>query len=90
MATGLADQDYEACRTALIAASPKEKRITVAHVVEGLPRHARPVRDASHARTCMCEGRGWIEVEQHDSHGSWWAWDHCPNGPRTGFVEVDA
>lgn len=82
-------QDYEACRSALIAAAQTEKRITVAHVVEQLPRRQRTGNEQTHSRSCICAGRGWIEVEQHDARHTWFAWDRCPNGPRTGFVEID-
>lgn len=88
-AQALKDQDYDACRTALLTAAQTDRKITVAHVVEQLPRHARVERDDRHARTCICDGRGWIEVEQTDGRTVWLAWDRCPNGPRTGFHEVD-
>lgn len=77
-------------RDAVIAASRAHERVTVAHVVDLLtPMPDRP-KDQRHALSCICAGRGWIEVEQHDERSTWLAWDRCPNGPRTGFVEVDA
>ena len=79
---------YTDCRDALVATARTEKRITVADIA-GLLSPSTKQRTGNHPPSCMCEGRGWIEVEQHDDHGSWAAWDRCPNGPRSGFVEVD-
>ena len=86
----LAPWPYEQCRDALVDAARTEKRVTVAHVVELLPA-TKHVRNDRHSVACICSGRGWVEVEQSNGRGNTWhAWDRCPNGPRTGFHEVDA
>ena len=76
-------------RAAVIAASREHERVTVAHVTKRLSPRTKQSHDEAHSLSCICAGRGWIEVEQRDDRHSWWAWDRCPNGPRTGFVEVD-
>jgi hypothetical protein len=86
----LGDWSFEQCRDALTVAARNERRISVSHVVDQLPPNSRKTHSDRHARTCICDGRGWLEVEQHDDRGgSWLAWDRCPNGPRTGFHEPD-
>lgn len=77
-------------RLAIVAASLAHQRVTVAHVVELLPEHKPTTqRSARHSIACICNGRGWIEVEQHDTNGTWMAWARCPQEPRTGFIEPD-
>jgi hypothetical protein len=85
----LAGWTYSEVRNALVRASRQHSRVTIASVVE----HLRPLpanTPEGHARSCICQGRGFIEVEQRDDHHSWWAWARCPNGPPTGFIEIDA
>ena len=81
---------YTEVLAAMIEAARNEPKIAVAHVVKHLPPPPAtgPTRDA-HSIACMCGGRGWIEVEQHDQHSTWMAWARCPNGPPTGFVEIE-
>ena len=85
----LAPWQYEDCHKALIEASRGTDRVFVAQIVKHLapPPPTGPTRDA-HSIACMCGGRGWLEVEQHDDNGTWMAWARCPNGPPTGFIEL--
>lgn len=85
----LADLDYDACREALFDAARNEKRITVAHIVERLPRRPTTGDERNHSRSCICAGRGWLETEAHDDRHTWTVWARCPNGPPTGFIELD-
>jgi hypothetical protein len=80
---------YEQCREALATAALAHPRVSIAHLAEYLPAHQSIPRDTRHPASCMCEGRGWIEIEQHDDHETWKVWDHCPNGPITAFHEPD-
>lgn len=84
----LDDRPFDQSRTALIVASRSEKRVTIAHVVEHLPPRTAGRGVDRHATSCICAGRGWIEVEQTGRAGNvYLAWLPCPDGPRTGFTE---
>ena len=83
--TALEAWTYEQCREALIAASHTGRKVVIADLVEHLP--ALRTTDDRHSSSCICAGRGWIEIEQHNDHETWWAWGHCPDGPHTEFVE---
>jgi hypothetical protein len=81
---------YEQCHDALVIACRGERKVTVAHLVEHLPQQQRTRRDDRHSASCLCAGRGWIESERTGSRGNiYLAWDRCPNGPPTGFNEID-
>jgi len=89
--TALEPWSYTEVLVAMIEAVRTESKVTVAHVVKHLPPpppSPGPTRDA-HSIACICGGRGWIETEQHDQHSTWMAWARCPNGPATGFVQIE-
>jgi hypothetical protein len=73
---------------AVTTAARVHQRVVVAHVVAELPpRTMADTADTAHRPTCMCEGHGWVQVEQHDDRHTWRAWDRCPDGPATGYTE---
>lgn len=45
---------YEQCRNALLAASRDERRITIAHIIERLPRDPEPGRQGSATKCIRC------------------------------------
>lgn len=79
---------YTEVRNALIRAGRDHPRISIAHVVERLAPLPSNTPEG-HPRSCICAGRGFIEIEQRDARHSWWAWARCPDGPPTGFIEID-
>lgn len=65
-AEALAGDDYEQCRAALIKAALTEKKITVAHVVEHLPKRASSPARRIHCE--LCDGTGLVSTPPHRAH----------------------
>lgn len=81
--------DERAANSTLIQLrSSHEKCPSIAEFLMIARPKSSPRRDG-HSLQCMCGGSGWILVEQHDGIKSWEAFDRCPNGPPTSFVEPD-
>lgn len=79
--------DERNAETALIALrSSHEKCPSIAEFLTvARPAHA-PRRDG-HSLSCICAGSGWILVTQTNGTRTWDAFDRCPHGPPTSFIE---
>jgi len=84
----LRHDDYQTCHQAMITAARTDKRVAIATIVAQLPPRPQSTAAGAHQWSCICAGRGWIEVEQTGRAGNrYLAWTPCPDGPRTGFSE---
>jgi hypothetical protein len=81
---------YAQTSTAVTVASRLHGRVNVSHVVEQLPAHERQQARDQHSTSCICAGRGWLDVTPDDAGPFVIAtWARCPNGPPSGFYELD-
>lgn len=78
-------EETPALSTFLSLRSSAEKCPSIAEFLASA-RPASRLQRGAHSFHCMCSGVGWLEVEQHDELGVWWAWVRCSSGPPTGFA----